>query len=227
MSLQPTDPSPWVLDQGDLRVRFLGRGTPRSAGDLAGILGPEPPAVGWLKQVHSADTHPAREGCSGEGDILYTSQPGLALAIATADCVPVLLASSDRLAAAHAGWKGLVSGAIPAAVEALDSVAGEVQAWIGPSIGPCCYEVGHEVAKSLVEVSHPRILSPGRNERPHADLRAVARHQLNALGVERVQWFDLCTRCLSHRLESYRRSGPQAGRNWSLIWRHGPADRPA
>jgi YfiH family protein len=227
MILQPTNPPPWILDQGDLCVRFLGRGAPRSASDLADVLGPDSPQIGWLKQVHSSDAQLAQEGCAGPGDVLYTARPELALSIATADCVPVLLASGDRLAAAHAGWRGLVAGAIPAAVETLDSTAHQVQAWIGPSIGPCCYEVGNEVAESLVEVSHQRILSPGGGERPHADLRAVAVHQLNELGIKRVQWFDLCTHCRSNRLESYRRSGPQAGRNWSLIWRRGPALRSA
>lgn len=227
MILQPTDPSPWILDQGDLCVRFLGRGTPRSAGDLADVLGPDPPEIGWLKQIHSADAHPARQGCGGEGDVLHTSRSALALAIATADCVPVLLASGDQLAAAHAGWKGLVAGAIPAAVETLECSPDKIQAWIGPSIGPCCYEVGSEVAESLVEVGHAEILSPGSAGRPHADLRAVTLHQLGKLGIRRIQWFDLCTRCRSDQLESYRRSGPRAGRNWSLIWRRGATGEPA
>jgi YfiH family protein len=222
MILQPTNPPPWVLDQGDLCVRFLGKGAPRLAGDLVGVLGRKSPAVGWLEQVHSADVRAARQGCAGPGDILHTSRSELALAIATADCVPVLLASAERIVAAHAGWRGLVAGAVGAAAETLGSPPGLVQAWIGPSIGPCCYEVGNDVAERLVAVSDEQILSPGSGERPHVDLRAVALRQLGALGIDRVQWFDLCTRCETTRLESYRRNGPQAGRNWSLIWRRDP-----
>jgi hypothetical protein len=173
--------------------------------------------------MHSADIQVARPGPAGRGDVLVTSEVGLALAIATADCVPVLLGSRESIAAAHAGWRGLVAGTLPAAVESLASPPEQIQAWIGPSIGPCCYEVGETVANSLVNASHQGVLALRKAGRAHADLRAVALHQLEACGVTRVQWLDLCTRCESSRLASYRRDGNQAGRNWALVWRRGAA----
>ena len=223
MRLQPADSPPWNLDHGDLCVRFLGRGAPTAPSDLKALLTPPPLALSWLRQVHSAQVRVARAGRPARGDVLVTSETGLALAIATADCVPVLLGAQGSIAAAHAGWRGLVAGALPAAVESLASPAVQIQAWIGPSIGPCCYEVGDQVAESLAGASHQGVLVPGKASRLHADLRAVALHQLASCGVTRVQWLDLCTRCEGARLASYRRDGEEAGRNWALVWRRDAA----
>lgn len=200
-------------------MRFLGHGAPPSPGNLQSTLAPPPLELSWLQQVHSSRVRTARPGLAGSGDVLVTSKANLALAIATADCLGVVLAAPDRIAAAHAGWRGLVAGALPAAVEALASLPRQIRAWIGPSIGPCCYEVGDDVAESLTGASHEGILTPGRGERPHADLRAVALHQLASCGVTQIRWFDLCTRCEGARLESYRRDRDQAGRNWAVVWR--------
>ncbi len=223
MRLQPAGPPPWNLDHGDLCVRFLGLGAPPAPSDLKAVLASPPAELSWLQQVHSAQVQVARPGRSGRGDVLVTSETGLALAIATADCLPILLAAQGSIAAAHAGWRGLVAGALPAAVESMASPAEEIQAWIGPSIGPCCYEIGDEVAESLASVSHEGVLVPGKASRSHADLRAVALHQLASCGVTRVQWLDLCTHCESSRLASYRRDGERAGRNWALVWQRDTA----
>lgn len=209
----------WAAESGTVRLNFLGRNTPRGADGLRHHLEPQPEALGWLRQIHSNRVLEARPGLTGEGDALFTSRENLALAIATADCVPVLLATHDRIAAAHAGWRGLVDGVLPATLARLAVAAKAVEAWVGPAIGPCCYEVGDDVAGKLRAVGKAAAVTarPGRN--PHVDLQAVALHQLRTLGIETIQRIDLCTRCNPDLLWSYRAQGEQAGRNWAIIWR--------
>jgi YfiH family protein len=136
--------------------------------------------------------------------------------VVTADCVPVLLAGPQGLAAVHAGWRGLVGGVIPATLERM---GGAETAWIGPAIGPCCYEVGEEVAEQVAAVGGTVL--PGPAGRPHLDLAAAARHQLKAAGVGEVRSVASCTRCEAERLYSYRREGKGVGRNVAYIWRIG------
>lgn len=200
-----------------VEVRFYGRTGASTPVTLTSTRPALPDALSWLKQVHATDVIQAAEGLCGEGDALVTSSPQLALVIATADCVPVLLTDGRSVAAAHAGWRGLTAGVLPAAIAHLDPTG--LQAWIGPAIGPCCYEIGEDVATALAEASEPGLIlrEPGR--RPHADLIGIAAHQLSQHGVETIHRVDLCTRCNSDKLWSYRRDGDQAGRNWSLIWK--------
>ena len=98
-----------------------------------------------------------------------------------------------------------------------------IVAWIGPSIGPCCYEVGDDVAARLGAAATDDLVTQGLAGRPHVDLAAVARYQLARHGVETVRSFDRCTRCHADSLASYRRDGTAAGRNWSLVWRDAPS----
>ncbi len=208
---------------GDVEVRFIGRGAPREPTGLRdGALVPAT-TVSWLKQVHSAHVVEARPGEAGEADALVSSSTDIALAVATADCVPVLLADTSGVAAAHAGWRGLVAGVLAATLAEL-SGPGRPRAWIGPSIGPCCYEVGEDVAGRIAAASSDEgisIVAPpdGGAHRVHADLRAAAVHQLRAGGVERIHVEELCTRCNQELLWSYRGCGTAAERNWSVIWR--------
>jgi YfiH family protein len=234
----------WSASVGPVEVRFVGRGL---GGTRAAILrrveGREIP-VAEAKQVHSDgvlavgprgvpggdDLHDEQGGeRSGkvEGDALWTDVPGIALSVITADCVPVLLAErgGDRIAAVHAGWRGLVAGVIPRAIEALGAPPGSLDAWIGPAIGICCYEVGEDVAAAVVGASAPRVMreTPGRpHVRPHLDLAAAARHQLERAGVEAIRGVDACTHCDPERLWSYRREGPGGGRNVAYVWRRDP-----
>ena len=201
----------WSDRRGDVEVRFTGRGP---AGERDEILAciergePGAPPVAWAKQIHSARVLPAHPGYCGEGDALFGDAPDLALSVVTADCVPVLLAGPNGLAAVHAGWRGLMSGVIPAALEKLGGVE---TAWIGPTIGPCCYEVGEEVAEQFPEET----VVPG--PKPHLDLVAAARLQLK--DVEHIRTVGLCTRCAVDKLYSYRREGKEVGRNVAFIWR--------
>lgn len=200
---------PLVVDRaGGAQVWFAGR-----AGALGGGPAPPQPACAWVRQVHGLELIEAcRSGEQGEADALVTRQSGLALAIQTADCLPILFAGDGFVAAAHAGWRGLAAGIIERAVGSLGPLH---KVWIGPAIGQCCYEVGPEVAENF---RADGALVPGREDRWQLDLRHVARRRLPTT-VELVD-VDFCTRC-DERWWSYRRScaeGVRAGRNVSLIW---------
>jgi polyphenol oxidase len=211
----------WRARQGDVRVRFTGRGPAGEREDVLKRIETDPPPVAWAKQIHSAVALQARPGRCGEGDAVYGDAPGLALSVVTADCVPVLLAGpGGRLAAVHAGWRGIVSGVIAETLKAAGGGSGWT-AWIGPSIGPCCYEVGEEVAEQVAGSSGPEVVVAGPGSKPHLDLVAAARRQLNdadIVGVTEVHSVAACTRCESERLYSYRREGKGAGRNIAFIW---------
>lgn len=193
-----------------------GFGTRHTTWDAAGRLA-------TARQVHSTRClYVASPGRAGEGDALITDRPGLLLGVRTADCVPVLVADPDHraVAAIHAGWRGLVAGILSRALEAMSRRFGTesrpLMAAIGPAIGPCCYEVGPEVAVQFSE------LFPGRedlNRRTRIDLREAARRQLAAAGVpERQIWVAaLCTGCRSEDFYSWRREGRHTGRMLSVI----------
>ena len=148
---------------------------------------------------------------------MWTRRNDLALVIVTADCVPVLLAAPGVVAAVHAGWRGIVAGVVPAALEFLGPDPKKVRAWIGPAIGECCYEVGEDVAAEVAGASAPKVVLSG-SPRPHLNLQAAVLHQLSVAGVEKVETVARCTRCHADELWSYRREGAGAGRNHSLIW---------
>lgn len=205
----------WSARRGDVEVRFTGRGPASEREEVLGRIEPHAPPVAWAKQVHSARALPARAGACGEGDALFGDQVDLALSVVTADCVPVLLAGPRGLAAIHAGWRGLVSGVIPETLKA----AGAGTAWIGPAIGPCCYEVGEDVAAQVAAASEAEVIVSGPAGRPHLNLVAAARRQLADAGVGEIHSIASCTRCDGERLYSYRREGRGAGRNMAFIWR--------
>ncbi len=208
----------WRASRGSIVAYFGGKG-PRLEIDAAlGHVLPSDVEPAWLSQVHSASVHDARPGANGQGDALVTSRRRLAVAVAPADCVPVLLAGDRRIAAVHAGWRGLAGFILQAAVERLAD-DGELTAWIGPAIGPCCYEVGHDVAREVAGASAPEVVRDGRRGRPHLDLVRAARVQLASRGVTDVHALEACTRCRDAELWSYRRDGPGAGRNVAAIWR--------
>jgi YfiH family protein len=211
----------WEDRRGEIEVRFVGSGPAGGRDEVLARIGEPDLPVAWARQIHSARVLPAAApGECGEGDALTTDRPGLALAVVTADCVPVLLAGPSGIAAVHAGWRGIASGVIPATLRALGNPAGWT-AWIGPAIGPCCYEVGEEVAEQIAAASTPEAVVPHPGGRPHLDLLRAATHQLQAAGVADVTALPLCTRCETARLSSYRREGKGAGRNLAFIWRRG------
>ena len=157
---------------------------------------------------------------AGSCDALVTRLSGVGLVVQTADCVPVLLASSDAVGAVHAGWRGAAANVAGAAVEsflALTGQPGSVRAWLGPSIGVCCYEVGAEVAERFA----PAFVRPTAGGKFHLDLPSVVRTQLVAAGVrtESIVQPNGCTMCGGKRYASFRRDGVAAGRMIGLVAR--------
>ncbi|HET9234031.1 MAG TPA: polyphenol oxidase family protein [Candidatus Eisenbacteria bacterium] len=162
------------------------------------------PAV-RLDQVHGDRVEEvATSGVIQTCDGARTRVPGLVLTVRTADCIPVLLASTEGIALLHAGWRGLVAGILENGVRGFQHPSA-VHAVLGPAIGPCCYEVGSEVAARFPAEA----LLPGRGERPHLDLMSAARLRLLAAGLPRtaIHAAPFCTRCHQHRLASSRGSG--------------------
>ncbi|HYH47477.1 MAG TPA: peptidoglycan editing factor PgeF [Thermoanaerobaculia bacterium] len=220
----------WVWSAGGggaqgAEVRFVGRG-PEPRADPAAVpaaLIPEAPPLAWARQIHSDRVLAALPGECGEGDALVSGPGGPALCVVTADCVPVLLAGPEGIAAVHAGWRGLAADVIGRTVEEAVRTLGADPtgwtAWIGPAIGPCCYEVSPEVAEQVVAASDPAVALPGPAGKPHLDLHAAARRQLERAGIKDIDTVPTCTRCDTQRLWSYRREGKAAGRNLALIWR--------
>ena len=156
----------------------------------------------------------------GEGDAIVLTKPGALIAVRVADCVPILLRAPGAVAAVHAGWRGTAAGIVTQALAVLTARAGvspaEVVAAIGPAIGPCCYEVGDEVAQALLAVAPAHVaLRPGPR-RPHADLRAVNEALLRAAGVREIEQVGPCTRCSPDHF-SHRREGEATGRLAAVI----------
>jgi YfiH family protein len=176
----------------------------------------------WLEQVHGAAVRDLDEPRSvPPADGAVSSRSGVVCAVLTADCLPVLLtdAGGRRVAAAHAGWRGLAAGILPAAVAAMRGPPAELLAWIGPGIGAGAYEVGDEVRTAFVTASPSAAGAFTRNAsgRWQADLEWLARASLEAAGVTRIYGGGFCTYSDSGRFFSHRREAP-CGRMASLIW---------
>ncbi len=161
-----------------------------------------------------------------EFDGLVCDRPGVTVAAFAADCLPVLLADPERgvCAAVHAGWRGTVAGAVTEALAAMvqrfGSLAADVRVAIGPSIGPCCFEVGPEVAEAFSRAlpDTPGVVVAGPRKE-HVDLRAATRALVERAGVqpEHVDDRPPCTRCDTARFFSYRRDGLAGGVHMGFI----------
>lgn len=177
----------------------------------------------------SAESPGARVGVVGRADAVVTTRADLAIAIQTADCLPVLFADEGGLAigAAHAGWRGLAAGVLENTVRSLHDllpVGASLTAWIGAGIGPRHYEVGAEVREAFVSYEpddRACFLPSARTGAWMADLPALARNRLRRAGVSRVESSGLCTYSDPLRFYSHRREAP-TGRQATLIWRGAP-----
>ncbi|UVL55602.1 peptidoglycan editing factor PgeF [Pseudomonas sp. B21-035] len=175
----------------------------------------------WLKQVHGVVVAKADPEVIAEADASYSDTPGIACTVMTADCLPVLFCdrAGTRVAAAHAGWRGLANGVLEATLERLALPPEEVLVWLGPAIGPQAFEVGLEVRDAFTTV-HPETAQafvPGAQPgKLMADIYQLARLRLAARGVNAVYGGGLCT-VSDPRFYSYRRT-PQGGRFASLVW---------
>jgi len=180
-----------------------------------------PSAPIWLEQVHSDRVIKIdKDTALQQADASYTDQAGVVSVIMTADCLPVLLASSDgaEIAAVHAGWRGLLAGVISNTVAMFKS--DNVIAWLGPAIGPDCFEVGGELKESFVAKSNNfgSAFTQTSEGKYLADIYQLARLELAALGITQVYGGDFCTVTDKQRFYSYRRDG-ETGRMATLIWR--------
>ncbi|MFV9656875.1 peptidoglycan editing factor PgeF [Pseudomonas sp. NY15366] len=185
---------------------------------LVDMLGCQP---AWLRQVHGIVVAEADPAVVVEADGNWTATPGIACTAMTADCLPALFCdrAGTRVAAAHAGWRGLVGGVLEATVKALNVAPQELLVWLGPAIGPSAFEVGAEVREAFVQ-QHAEAASafvPSVNAGKFmADIYQLARIRLAAIGVTAVSGGGFCTYS-DPRFYSYRRS-PRTGRFASLIW---------
>ena len=149
-------------------------------------------------------------------DGLWSDEPGRAMLLLTADCMPIAVARANggapAVAILHAGWRGLLAGIVSAGVRALRSR--DLAAAIGPSIGPCCYEVGEEVAEPFREAFGDDVIREGS----HLDLWTAAERALRAAGVEHVDRADVCTSCHGDRFFSHRRDHGRTGRQGVIAY---------
>lgn len=213
-------------------------------------IGAEDFTLAPMKQIHSAIIRifpsPFAQPCKGDGSA--TRETGILLAVQTADCVPILLVDTKKraVAAVHAGWGGTLARIAQKAVGSMQFEYGsrppDLLAALGPSIGPCCYEVGAEfVAKFTSQFADAAdyfdeahtgeepnplqwmsMMPPGHQPPPkkvHLDLRKANRSQLLAAGLRLQNIFtsDLCTACLTDLFFSYRKEGALSGRQLSVI----------
>ena len=177
----------------------------------------------WLEQVHGktvvrADTVP--NGEVPRADAAWTDRAGVICAVLTADCLPVLFCdrAGTRVAAAHAGWRGLAAGVLEATLATLGVPGDEILAWLGPAIGRESYEVDETVRTAFLaaDPAAETAFTPTRPGHWHLDLCAAARSRLEAHGVT-VHGGDRCTCREADRFYSYRRDG-LTGRMASVIW---------
>jgi YfiH family protein len=159
-------------------------------------------AADWatVRQVHGATVHRVTvPGWAGEGDAVWTEEPGLPVAVFTADCLGVAVVADGAVGVAHAGWRGAAAGVVPALVAAMRAAGHEPgKAFVGPGIGPCCFEVGPEVAELFP--GHVRETTWGSVS---VDLPGVVAAQLEGIDVETIPG------CTFHEEDwfSHRRAG--------------------
>jgi YfiH family protein len=177
-----------------------------------------PPDLATVKQIHSTICVAAegRNGVLGQADALIENTPGSAVAVKTADCIPLLFADvrNRAVAAVHAGWRGTAGrigiAALAAMHERFGTSAADLRVLVGPGIGRCCYEVGPEVAGQFGYAPNGRV---------HLDLPDINRRQMIETGVdpEHIWVAGLCTMCNAADFYSFRREKEHAGRMYSFI----------
>ncbi|MCV6626568.1 MAG: peptidoglycan editing factor PgeF [Cellvibrionaceae bacterium] len=192
-------------------------------------------AIAWLNQVHGLEVVAAEPGQLPNADASHSCEAGLACAVMTADCLPVLIWRLDgsAVAAAHAGWRGLAGGIISRALKSISAGPGDVGVYLGPAIGQRHFEVGVEVLEAFFEsaqsaaqleaisaASQPSLKQPLKY---HLDLYQLARAELSEYGVTEIYGGDACSYSDTEHCYSHRRAQAEGlaatGRMASLIWR--------
>jgi len=218
-----------------LACAWVGRGSiarPDPVALLPLVLSGATPPLATVSQVHSNRWLAARAPLGaahvtlGEADAILAQGAGVAVAIATADCVPIVAVDPEAraLAVIHAGWRGTQAGILRRTLSAMKREAGaradRIIVGIGPAVGPCCYRVGDDVAALFEEAradGNPAVVRR-RDGEPFVDLVEENRLQAGDEGVSpgRVHALEMCTVCRADVCHSYRRDGPGAGRMWLL-----------
>ena len=183
---------------------------------VAAAMQVEPEALLTVHQVHSPDVIHVTgilTGARPRADAMVSATPGLALSVLTADCQPVLFADAQAgvIGAAHAGWKGALTGVLEATVDAMQSLgatAETITAIIGPSISQRAYEVGPEFFETFQDedAENAQFFANGEGERFLFDLPSYGLHRLRNAGVGRAEWTGHCTYFDEDRFFSYRRT---------------------
>jgi purine-nucleoside/S-methyl-5'-thioadenosine phosphorylase / adenosine deaminase len=180
-----------------------------------------PAEPAWLEQVHGSTVLDLDRDAVAPADGAVAGRAGVVCAVLTADCLPVLLCDrrGRRVGAAHAGWRGLLHGVLPAAVRRLGAAGDDVLAWLGPAIGAGAYEVGADVRDAYLAADAGAATHFAANARGRwqADLYGLARDSLAAAGVRSIHGGGFCTFTERERFFSHRREAP-CGRMASLIW---------
>jgi len=209
----------WLRQVHGVEVLRFSAPSPAKAGEGWG---------GVASGIRGADATPSQPtsafaggGAEPTADASVTSVPGVVLAILTADCLPVVFTNETgtEIGAAHAGWRGLANGVLENTVEAMQSPAHDLIAWLGPAAGPQAYEIGAEVFDAFVSQDE-NVASAFVATRPghwRVDLYALARQRLAKLGIRRVDGGDLCTISDPQRFYSHRRDA-RTGRMATVVW---------
>jgi len=181
--------------------------------------GLHPADLATAGQVHGSSIRfVTRPGHEPACDALLTVTPGVALAVATADCMGLQYVAPGAAAVAHAGWRGAAAGLPATTLHAVRAAAGvparALRVALGPCIRACCYEVGHDVARRFPASTVSTVAG-----RLHLDLPGVARIQLLDAGLPAEAFEDTgaCTACEPDRYYSHRRDGSPTGRLWGLV----------
>jgi polyphenol oxidase len=182
----------------------------------------------WLDQIHSIRIVKAvKTAIPQQADASYSNDSGVVCTVMTADCLPLLICSKngEKIAAIHAGWRGLLAGVITNSISKLTSlapitIATELLIWLGPAIGPNCFEIGSEVREAFIKKSkhYEKAFKVQNNGKYLADIYQLARIELNAIGITNIYGGTYCTMTEKERFFSYRRDN-QTGRMATLIWK--------
>ncbi|RBP48475.1 peptidoglycan editing factor PgeF [Arenicella xantha] len=176
----------------------------------------------WLDQVHSSHVVQIRSDFEHtvpvQADGAFSRDAGVVCAVLTADCLPIFITNTrgDRVAAIHAGWRGLAAGIIETAVTELQEYPEQLIAWGGPCIGPTAFEVGGEVVAQLGGPNEA-YRDASNDGKQYVDLQLIAADRFKQLGVDNYTYSKACTYSDSEHFYSYRRDG-ECGRMASLIW---------
>ncbi|RMH48370.1 MAG: peptidoglycan editing factor PgeF [Alphaproteobacteria bacterium] len=194
---------------------------------VAGAMGVRPERLVTVHQVHSANVATIEappQGARPRADAIVTSHPGIAIAVLTADCAPVLLADAEAgvVGAAHAGWRGALGGVLGNVVDAMVSLGADresIAAVVGPTISQTAYEVGPEFLDTFLadDPHNGRFFAGGAGDRVHFDLPGYVLHRLREAGVGHAEWIRMCTFSDPERFYSYRRARREGNADYGRL----------